>query len=530
MMTVLRSPTRMILDAAEKDADRRAINFVDVAPDGSLVEVTRTYGELLERAQAIAAALKAAGMRRGESFAISMANEPEFVDAMIASETAGTIFVPIDPRIAAARLAFMLRHAECKGAIVSPDVLPALLSIRDEVPDLSWIWVTGDGPAPQGAVSLQTVLEGVGDQLQPVTRPLDEPMQMLFTSGTTGDPKAILSPYARFAGVSALNAAIGLRPDDRPYTGLSLTHANAQLISLGNALSMSLELTISRRFTKSRIWQIVKEYNCTTFNLLGGMAPAIFAEPERPSDRSHNVRYALSAGMPASLWRDFETRFGIDIFEFYAAAEGGLTINPPGAGPVGSIGKPPPGQVCKILDEADRECAPGELGQICFQKADGTVDPVSYFKNAEASRAKTEGGWFRSGDVGYKDEDDWVYFSHRAGSSIRRNGNFINADDIIKVLAELQQVDDVYVYGVNTEGCAPGEKEIVAAVVLTDAEALDQDEIFSACAVQLGNNSVPRFLQIVDAIPKTASEKPQERFLLERLMDTIDDVIDRTKI
>ena len=134
-------------------------------------------------------------------------------------------------------------------------------------------------------------------------------MQMLYTSGTTGDPKAILSPYARFGFVASLGEVLGLNASDRPYTGLSLTHANAQLITLGATLFMGLRGVISRKFTKSRLWDITRHYGCTMFNLLGGMTTAIYSEPEKPNDADNPVRYVLSAGMPAAIWDKFQKRF-----------------------------------------------------------------------------------------------------------------------------------------------------------------------------------------------------------------------------
>ncbi len=130
-------------------------------------------------------------------------------------------------------------------------------------------------------------------------------MQMLFTSGTTGDPKAILANYLRFHAVGHDRPAARLDRADRLYTGLSLTHANAQLITLGNVLTLGARGVISRRFTKSRLWDICRRYGCTTFNLLGGMTTAVYSEPPRADDADNPVRMVLSAGMPAAIWAGF---------------------------------------------------------------------------------------------------------------------------------------------------------------------------------------------------------------------------------
>jgi crotonobetaine/carnitine-CoA ligase len=140
---------------------------------------------------------------------------------------------------------------------------------------------------------------------------------------------------------------------------------------------------------------------------------------------------------------------------------------------------------------------------------------VTYYKNPEASASKTAGGWFRSGDIGHKDADGWVFFDFRAGGGIRRNGDFVNPAFVEKVIAEAPGVVDVFVYGVHTSSNAPGEKEVVAAIV-TENSGFQARQIFDLCREQLESNFVPGYLQLVDEIPKTASEKPQERLLQER--------------
>lgn len=512
MTATIRTLLQMVLDGVAADMAEPILTFVDVDAAGALSEETRTYDDLLRSGRELAGALAGEGMVEGDAFAIIMRNHPEFVEAMVASEIAGTVFVPIDPRTRGEKLAYMLRFSRCRGAIVTRDVLPHLDAIRDGLPDLAWTWVVDGADAGSVHRTLADVRAAAEPAEKVSPRPADAPMQMLFTSGTTGDPKAILAPHARFSAVASLGPVVGLLPTDRLYTGLSLTHANAQLITLGNGLSGRLPVVISRQFTKSRLWELLSRYGCTTFNLLGGMATAIFAEPEGPFDRQHDVRFVLSAGMPASMWRAFEERFGVEIFEFFGAAEGGLSLNPPGTGPVGSIGKPPLGGICEILDETGAVLPAGEAGEICFRNPDGTVAPVTYFDNPAASAAKTRDGWFHTGDIGWKDRDGWLFFSHRDGHSIRRNGDFIDSRAIETAIAAMEGVADIYVYGLATPRNTPGEKEVIAAIVA--GAGFNPAGIIPACARALGSANTPTYLQIVSAIPKTASEKPQDRHLV----------------
>ena len=178
----------------------------------------------------------------------------------------------------------------------------------------------------------------------------------------------------------------------------------------------------------------------------------------------------------------------------------------------------------KILDESDQECPPEVPGEICSRPAGGGRARVEYFENQDASDKKTRGGWLRSGDVGHTDADGWLFFDYRKGGGIRRHGDFINPGFVEKVIAEHECVSDVFVYGVPSKAGAPGEKDVVAAVVAVPGKSIDPESVFALCRQGLERNFVPSYLQVLDEIPKTASEKPQERFLLERLQSSRDGV------
>lgn len=512
----------LIANRVDTQPELDVLTFIYIDSDGKIKEEVRSYQQLWDNAQRIAAGLNALGLEPGQSFALLMQNHPEVVESMIAASITGTIFVPIDPRVQGYKLKYMLEFSECHGVICADYALDNLYSIINHLPSLDWVIQLDTGvqrSQNKDTLNIQDLLDGKVPTLPILSQDPDAPMQMLYTSGTTGDPKAILSSHRRFGDVISLGTFLGMQENDRPYTGLSLTHANAQLLTLGVALKMGLRAVISRKFTKSRLWDITRQYGCTVFNLLGGMTTSLFSEPVRPNDSDNPVRYVLSAGMPTAVWDDFKQRFGVEIFEIYGAAEGGLTLNPLGLGPVGSIGKAPPTLEVRIVDEEDNECPRGTAGEIIFRNADGSAPKVTYFKNEEASHKKVHNGWLRMDDIGHMDEDDWLYFHYRKGGGIRRNGDFVNTAFVEKVVSENVQVSDVFIYGVPAASGAPGEKDIVAAIVAEPGIKFDADALFTACKDKLEANFVPTYLQLVDEIPKTASEKPQERFLLE-LFDT----------
>lgn len=508
----------LVANRADSEPERDVLTFEH---PGCADEV-RTYRQLWDNGRRIANALQEAGVARGGYFALLMQNHPEFVEAMVGASVVGSIFVPIDPRTRGDKLVYMLRHSGCKGVVCADYVLDALDEVRDRLPELEWVWVLETGAALgrplaeyRGVRRLGDVLDAPVPEVELAVSDPNAPMQIMYTSGTTGDPKGVVLRHARWGGVATWYPLLGYTREDRPYTGLSLTHGNAQMLTLACSLKLGMRVVISRRFSKSRLWDIARKYGCTTFTLLGGMTTAIYSEPPRANDRDNPVRFVISAGMPAAIWKDFERRFAVDILEIYAAVEGGLTIKPIGEGPVGSIGKAPSVLKLRVVDEYGQDVGPDQPGEIIFQPADGSAPAVDYLHNPEASSAKTRAGWLRMGDIGHVDRDGWLFFDYRMGGAIRHNGDFVNPAAIEKVLAESPQVSDVFVYGIAAASGAPGEKDVVAAIVPEDRAAFDAQAVFRWCRERLESSSVPSYLQLVAEIPKTASEKPQERFLKE---------------
>ena len=512
----------LVAARAETQPDHDVLTFEHYSLDRCATpDEVRTYAELDVNARRIAERLRALGMARGDRFALVMRNHPEFVEAMLAASLGGWVFVPIDPRTPAARLGFMLRDAGCRGVFAADYSLGEVLAAQAQAPDVKWLLGLDSGEPGlanvDGAGSVEPlagVLAGAVPAFDAVPVELTDPYQIIYTSGTTGDPKGIVGNHRRIGATAFVAQLFGYQPDERPYTGLSFSHNNAQTTALIPALRFGYRAVISRRFTKSLLWDVCRRYGCTSFAVLGGMATAIYSEPPRDDDADNPVRMIISSGMPATLWRKFESRFGVRLFEMYGASDGGgLACNPPGQGPVGSFGKPVFGVQMKILDQDGHECPPGVVGEICCRPADGSEATVEYFNNPAASRRKIVAGWNRSGDMGHRDADGWLYYDFRRGGGIRRNGDFIDPGTVERVIAEHPQVDDAFVWGVPAASGAPGERDLVAAIVPVDRASFDPGSLFAHCRRELESNAVPSWLQVLDEIPKTASEKPQERVL-----------------
>lgn len=508
--------------------------FVVVTVEGAGVRAdeTRTYAQLWENSQHLAAGLQRLGLKSGDMVGTLLANHVEFIDLMVAGSLLGVALVPIDPRTKGDKLIYMLGSVGCKGVIAGDYALTEIAAVRSHIDSVKWVigLPTDEGKATAEQLRSGNILpyaeiaSADSGQAQFSGSAADEAMELIYTSGTTGDPKGIVMTSRRYVETAKiLPTLFGFKSDDRLYSGLSLTHANAQLITLGTALVNALPCVLSRRFSKSRLWDITRQYGCTNFTLLGGMTTAIYAEPPKTNDGDNPVRSIISAGMPATIWEEFARRFDVKLYEFYGAAEGGLTGNPPGSGPIGSIGKPVTNLDHRIVDDHGQDVVAdthGErIGELLFRAKDGTPFKVEYYGNPEASAKKCADGWLHMGDVVREDKDGWLYFMFRKGSGIRRNGDFINAAFIEKVIAEMPDVDDVYVYGIPSANGVPGEKDVVAAVVPKDADhgRFDVQALYKTCRTKLEANFVPSYIQVLHQIPKTASEKPQDRFLVEAL-------------
>jgi len=516
-----------LLGKASADPAREAFIFVNT--DGS--EERLTVGDIYQNSNRLAGVLKDAGIGKGDTFLILMRNHPEFIYALAAATTIGAIAVPVDPRYKGDKLSYIIKDSGVKAAIVADEFLDNLKNAQAETGAVKIAGVVYK-PHHNVAISdehpaLAELMEESSPEPPPgyIQHDASLPCQIIFTSGTTGDPKGVVLKADRIFIYGLLGSAVwNYQPDDVLYTGLSLTHGNAQAVTAFPALAKDIPAVISEKFTKSRIWDICRKYGCTTFSLLGGMMSGIYNEPEKPDDADNPVKRVISAGTPRAIWEDFERRFGVKIHEWYAAVEGGLAHNPPGFAPVGSFGKPIEFMMeMKVVDENDNECPPGVPGELVSRMKQGKTE-VIYHGNEKASEEKTRGGWLRSGDMCHTDEEGNFYFDFRKGTELRRHGDFIQPDYVEKVIGEHPDVSEVCVYGIPSAGGAPGESDLVAAVTLFPGKELDLASIKEACKKGLEPNSIPSWLQVVNEMPKSASEKILDRELKNLFSPDADNV------
>ena len=480
-----------------------------------------TYADLVLKGNRLTRAMGEMGIGRGDTFSIVMRNHPETVLSMYAASALGAVMIPIDPRSKGEKLRYQINDSGSKGVIFAAEFMESMDEALSRLPGVKTVGCMYNPecgvPVSGKYPDLKEILEGPdAPMLDPGSQTVNDHFMIIYTSGTTGDPKGVRMRADRLQAYVMLAALVwGYKPEDRLYTGLSLTHGNAQAVTLSPALWHSIPAVISRRFTKSRIWDICRKYGYTTFSLLGGMMMGIYSEPVKPDDGDNPVRFVLSAGTPRGIWEAFEQRFNLSIHEWYGAVEGGFAHNPPGTGPVGSFGKPLEGLMeMKVVRDDDSECESGEIGELICRMVTGETE-VEYHGKEEASAAKTRGGWLRSGDMVHRDEDGWLYFDFRKGGGLRRQGDFIMPEYVEGVIAEHPDITDICVYGIEASSGAPGESDLVAAIIPPEGRIPDIKGIFDLCMKGLERNSVPSYVQVVSVIPKTASEKNLDRVLRE---------------
>jgi crotonobetaine/carnitine-CoA ligase len=516
-----------------KDPDRIALIFVN--DDGSDEKIT--YAGIFENTNRLSRALIRAGVGEGDTFAVLMKNHPEFLYSLSAALSLGAIMVPIDPRSKGAKLSFQINNTKSKGIIVSDEFIGSIKEIEKDVKNIPVIGVTykkhHNIPFDSSYLVLNEILERESGSLPDKALPMNlkRPVQIIHTSGTTGDPKGVILRGQRLRDSALLGKLIyKYKSDDVLYNGLSMTHGNCQSVTLFPALSKGIPAVIGEKFTKSRIWDVCRKYGCTSFSSLGGMMAGIYNEPLKPDDADNPVRVVVSAGTPASIWEDFEKRFNVKIHEWYAAVEGGLAHNPPGKGPIGSFGKPNFFMYrMKIVDENDQEVGPFVRGEL-ISKMTFRPTKVDYFGKKKESDDKTKGGWLRSGDICHCDDKGFFYFDFRKGGGLRRQGDFIQPDYVEKIIGEDENVSEVCVYGIPAASGAPGESDLVAAVTPLSGKKIDVNSLTRLCVKKLERNAVPSYFQLVDEIPKTVTEKALDRVLKEQFKPDASNVVDVQKL
>jgi crotonobetaine/carnitine-CoA ligase len=471
-----------------------------------------TYREMDDNANRLANFLHDTGGDRGKGLGIIMRNSPRFLDLFFGSQKIGMYTVPVNPELRGDGLVYIVNHSDISRLVVDADLLDTVLECMDRFDRIgpSQIVVNDIDEGCTGIDIPSSMLQLSDAYGKPAENP-DIPYHpediclIIYTSGTTGPPKGVVYRY-NTSGVLllSLGGRVFYNPDDVYYTYLALCHGNALFVTVTMSLAVGCTIALSRRFSASRFWDTVREYGATVFNTIGTIIPILMKQPERPDDRNHSVRIVMSAACPADMWKPFEERFGVKIYEAYGAVDGGgKGIMNLGTAPPGSLGKPPAVVSARIVDEQGNDVPDNTPGELMFSIRNGK-SPVEYYKNPEASEKKSKDGWLRTGDIIRRDKKGYFYFVGRNTESMRKGGENVSAYEVEHVIMQHEGVEDVAVYAVPSE---LGEDEIMASVKTVNGNPIDPSDLRLFLSGKLARYAIPRYIRFVDEFPKTNTHR-----------------------
>jgi fatty-acyl-CoA synthase len=469
------------------------------------------------RASAARAAL-ALDLRRPGPFHIGFLfeNVPELSFWLGAGAVSGATMVGINPTRQGAELARDIRHTDCQ-LIVAESRLAAMLDGLD----------TGVGPERVLVVDSP----GYGELLAPYEGaafpdaevPADAMALLLFTSGTSGAPKAVIASQGRFARVGrVLSETQQLSEESVCYLAMPMFHSNALFAGWSPAVYVGATIALRRRFSASGFLPDVRKYSATYFNYVGKPLSYILATPEQPDDKEHTLQRVFGNEGAERDLRRFSERFGVPVLDSYGSTESGATVGRVEGQPKGALGRAPEGTV--ILDpETGEECPPARfdeqgrllnpeecIGEIVNKNIGSGFE--GYYKNEEANQQRMRGGWYWTGDLGYRDADGWFYFAGRDFEWLRVDGENFAAAPIEHIVMRFPGVVLAAVYAVpDTE---VGD-QVMAAIQMNDPDTFDPGAFDAFLDEQrdLGTKWSPRYVRVTAELPITHTSKVLKRQL-----------------
>jgi fatty-acyl-CoA synthase len=486
----------------------------DDTPAIAYGERTWTWREHLAEAEAEAAALIGLGdATRPLHVGALLTNSPPMLRAMAAAALGGYVLCGINITRRGAGLLADIRRSDCQILLVDAEHLPLLAGL-----DLNGIRVVDvDSAGYADIVSTAPKLVPHREVTAADT------LMMIFTSGTSGDPKAV-----RFAHGMAIMCGASLifqydvTAADVCYLAMPLFHSNG--IAAGWAVAIGSGATmVPAKFSPSRFIDDIRRYHVTYLNYVGKPLALILATPERPDDADTTLRMAFGNEATDRDIAEFARRFGCRVVDSFGSSEFAVIVVREDGAPPGSIGKPYPG-VSIYHPTTLKECAVAEfdehgaltnvdeaVGELVNTQGAGPF--TGYYNDPSATAERLRHGMYWSGDLAYRDADGWIYLAGRTADWMRVDGENLAAAPIERILERLPQVSQVAVYAVPDERVGD---QVMAALVLRDETRLEPADFekFLASQPDLSPKAWPRYVRINDDLPATATNKILKRKLV----------------
>ena len=483
--------------------------LVDVDDRGVYFEDSFTsWRDHLKHGAAVAAALRARlDPDRPPHVGVLLQNTPFFSAVLVAAGLTGIVPVGLNPVRRGAALQRDITHADCQ-VVLTDSASAEVLGDVDHIDVDSARWA-----AEVAAYADEPV---VAYQAHP-----GDLFMLIYTSGTSGDPKAVICSQGKVAiAGETMKQRFDLGATDVCYVSMPLFHSNAVLVGWSVAVASRGSLALRRKFSASQFLPDIRRYGATYANYVGKPLSYVLATPEQPGDADNPLRAVYgNEGAPADVER-FATRFNTLVMDGFGSTEGGIAIGRTPETPPGALGPLPPGT--EIIDvESGEPCPPGVTGELVNVSDAGRFE--GYYNDPDADAERMRGGAYHSGDLAYRDENNFAYFAGRLGDWMRVDGENLGSAPIERVLLRHPDVVEVAVYGIPAPDVGD---QVMAALVLTDAATFDPDGFRAFLTEQpdLGPKQWPSVVRVGTTLPRTETFKVIKRQLQAEGVDCPDRV------
>ncbi|HDK36482.1 MAG TPA: long-chain fatty acid--CoA ligase [Bacteroidetes bacterium] len=470
-----------------------------------------SYKEIYNSILNLACGLQKLGIGRGDRVAIMLPNIPLFPIAYYAILQIGAVVVPINTMFREPEIHYILEDSESLAIIIRDEILEEVGRAAEDIDSCAHIIVLGEN-LPGEAVDLNELLDEANLNPEGVRVTPDDPAVILYTSGTTGRPRGAVLSHGNLVSNARASVQIGQISSKDVFLGvLPFYHSFGQTVSMNAAFCAGARIVMLSKFNPENVFQAIEKEKVTIFAAVPTMLK-IMVDYEGPAGELSSIRRLLSGGakLELSLMEEFEQKFKIPIYEGYGLTEASpvVTFNPEGFGrKSGSAGIPLPDVHIKIIDESGNELVPEKEGEIIVR---GPNVMERYLNRPEATKEILRDGWLHTADIGYIDEEGYLYIVDRKGDMIIKGGFNVYPREIEELLLHHPAIAEVAVIGVPD--AVQGE-EVKAYVVLRQNADVSSDEIIAYCLSQIARYKCPKYVSFVQSLPQNALGRVQKHLL-----------------